>query len=228
MARPRQRILDTGWSRLLEVGRETPGYGLYSYVLLPAHSPRAETFLARLFTEVPGIETLPAQLAQLNVLYVPLRQDKEGDFAALMTASGAAPERLAKAYAAGLYDYRMAKALLYHICNPPEDSVRQLCAGDLSRGPYLFSYAAPASQLDSVPPPFLFVDLSDLPEQGFGELITAFRQQVKRDDISDRARIDTLRLRVLEYLLRASIVIDPMEQAVGRFIHAAMGGDDKK
>jgi hypothetical protein len=223
----RLRILETGYSHLSELGKEDDGYGLYSYAILPSESRRAAVFLSQLFKEIPSIGDTSAQRSQLNIFYVPLKKDREGEFAALLQASGANSEKKGAEYSRSFYDYRIARALLNHVCNPPADSIRQLCDGDLSRGPYIFTYASPASSMDSVPPPFLFVDLSDVHEQAFGELIAAFRSQVKRDDISDQARIRTLRLTILEIALTAADWVNPVEKAIADIVHSPSADENK-
>jgi hypothetical protein len=87
---------------------------------------------------------------------------------------------MSAAYARKFYDYKMARALLDHICDPPAEEVKAVCEGDLSRGPYIFTYGQSASKLTPVPPPFLFIELSDIHERAFPEIISAFRAQVKR------------------------------------------------
>jgi hypothetical protein len=121
----------------------------------------------------------------------------------------------------------MARGLLDQICNPPAAGMQRLCQTDLSRGPYIFTYAAPATNLQSVPPPYLFVDLSDVHERAFGELLSAFREQVKRQDISDRARIDTLRLKILETVLTASDWVTPVQKAIADIVHSTGEGSGK-
>ena len=222
----RLRILETGYSHLSELGKEDEGYGLYSYAILPSESRRAEVFLSQLFTEIPSIGDTSAQRSQLNIFYVPLKKDREGDFAALLQTSASNAEKLGAEYSRSFYDYRIARALLDHVCNPPADSIRRLCDGDLSRGPYIFTYASPASSMDSVPPPFLFVDLSNVHEQAFGEFIAAFRSQVKRDDITDQARIRTMRLTILDIVLTAADWVSPVEKAIAEIVHSP--SDDKK
>ncbi len=223
----RPRILETGYSHLSELGKEEGGYGLYSYAILPSESHRAAIFLSRLFREIPSVGDTGARRSQLNIFYVPLKKDREGDFAALIQTSGANAEKMGADYSSSLYDYRIARALLDHVCNAPADSIRPICDGDLSRGPYIFTYASPASSMDSVPPPFLFVDLSNVHEQAFGELIAAFRAQVKRDDISDQARIRTLRLAILDIALTAADWVSPVEKAIAEIVHSP-SDDDKK
>jgi hypothetical protein len=224
----RPRILETGYSHLMEFGKEAEGYGLYSYAILPMYSERATQFLGELFRSVPSIKDTSARPDQLNIFYVPLLKEKEVEYSKLLESRGGDPTKLAAEYGQSFYDYRMARALLNHVCNPPDDSLRDLCSGGLSGGPYLLTYAAPASQMEPLPPPFLFVDLSLVEARGFAELLDAFKAQVKREDISDRARIDTLRLKVLQYVMQASVTIGPVEEAVGKIIHAVFGGGEKK
>jgi hypothetical protein len=221
------RILETGYSHLSELGEEARGYGLYSYAILPSNSDRASSFLGEVFKEIPAISETGAQPPQLNILYVPLLKDKEGDFTVLLRDAGANRTKVGAEYGRSLYDYKMARALLDHICNPPDKSVRDLCSSDLSRGPYIFTYALPASSMNSVPPPFLLVDLSNINPQAFGELLSAFKEQVKRQDITDQARIRTLRLAILNITLTAADWVNPIQKAIADIVHSS-GDDDKK
>jgi hypothetical protein len=223
----RLRILETGYSQLSEFGKEEDGYGLYSYAILPSDSTRAALFLGEVFKQIPSIGNTAAQRSQLNIFYIPLLAGKEADSATLLQTSSANPEKLGADYSKSLYDYKMARGLLDHLCNPPDPSVRKLCNGDLSRGPYIFTYASSASNMEPVPPPFLFVDLSDVHEQAFGELLAAFKAQVKRQDISDQAKIRTLRLTILDITLTAADWVSPVEKAISDIVHSAPD-DDKK
>jgi hypothetical protein len=223
----RPKITNTGYSHLVEAGTEVDGYGLYSYAILPSDSERAALFLNEVFKEFLSIGTFTQTRASLNILYVPLRKDKQAEFTAMLRAAGSAAT-LGAEYTKSFYDYGMAQALLNRVCNPPDPSVQAACSGSLSKGPYLFTYVAPASKIEPLPPPFLFVDLSRVEPKGFAELLDAFRAQVKQDDISDQARIETLRLKVLEFVLRGSSVVGPVHEAVAKIIHAAFGSGDKK
>jgi hypothetical protein len=62
-------------------------------------------------------------------------------------------------FAVQFYNYPMAQRFLAQICSEPAAVVRDICATDLSRGPYVFTYGYPASRLSQVPPPYLFLDL---------------------------------------------------------------------
>jgi hypothetical protein len=98
---------------------------------------------------------------------IPIRKDKGDAFADLIKTSGDDKKKVGAEVAGTLYDFQMARAILNHVCNPPADSMKDLCQGAMSGGPYIFTYAKPASGLEPVPPPFLFVDLSDINQQAF-------------------------------------------------------------
>jgi|tagenome__1003787_1003787.scaffolds.fasta_scaffold20812728_1 hypothetical protein len=217
-------ILETGYSQLPELGKEEAGYGLYSYAVLASNSDRSAAFLAEVFASIPAIQETAAKRAQLNIFYVPTKKEKSDDFAKAVEASGADVKKLGDTFAASLYDYKVGRAILNHICNPPADRMRDLCEGDMSRGPYIFTYEKPASDMEPVPPPFLFVDLSDIHPDAFGEFVSAFKAQVKREDISDGAKINTVRLALLQLVLKASDWLPQMQKAVADIVHAAAPG----
>jgi hypothetical protein len=162
----RLTILETGYSQLPELGKEEAGYGLYSYAVLSSNSERSAAFLAEVFKSIPPIEETAAKRNQLNIFYVPIKQDKSDDFADAVQSGD--EKKLGAIYAASLYDYKLGRAILDHICNPPADEMRTFCAGATSSGPYIFTYERPASDMEPVPPPFLFVDLSDIHPAAFG------------------------------------------------------------
>lgn len=226
--RPASAIADTAYAHLTALGQEKPGYGLYSYAIMPSNTPRAAAFLAEIFRQVKDAESRPTSADKLNVLYIPMQGDKRVQFSVLQETAGQTPEKLGDSYASSYYDYDSATALLYHMCNAPHDNVRDVCAGDMSRGPYIFTYASPASQMEQVPPPFLFVDLSTVHPKAYAELIAAFKAQVKSEDITDGARINTLRLALLDIFLKAADLVEPAQTAVANIVRSAGGGEDKK
>jgi hypothetical protein len=219
----RPTILETGYSLLSQLGKEEPGYGLYSYAISVSGSQRTGALLAEIFKAIPDVQDTAADRAQVNILYIPVKPEVAKEFAETATGLRADPLTLGGKYAERFYDYKMARALLNHVCNPPSDAMRELCAGDMSRGPYIFTYAHPASSLEPVPPPFLFVDLSDIDPKAFGEFISAFRAQVKRDDISDGARIGSLRLKILNIALMGAAWITPVQRAMSDIVHLSGG-----
>jgi hypothetical protein len=217
-------ILETGYSQLPELGREEAGYGLYSYAVLASNSDRSAAFLAEVFASIPSIQETAAKRAQLNIFYVPTQKEKSSDFADAVESSGTDVKKLGATFASSLYDYKVGRAILNHICNPPADRMRDLCEGDMSRGPYIFTYEKPASDMEPVPPPFLFVDLSDIHPGAFGEFVSAFRAQVKREDISDGAKINTTRLALLGLVLKASDWMPQMQKSVVDIVHSVGPG----
>jgi DNA-binding beta-propeller fold protein YncE len=212
------KILNTGYARLSTLGGEDSRYGLYSYAILPLDSSRAAAFMAEIFTSTLPIGGMYANHNQLNILYIPLQKSKQTGFNAAISAP-TDNKKLGSDYSKSFYDYQIATAILNHICSAPPPSMTRLCDSDLSRGPFIFTYAAPASRLESVPPPYLFVDLSDIHEKAFPEFISAFREQVKREDISDGRRIDTFRLRLLQIILTASDWLPGVQKAIADIVH---------
>jgi hypothetical protein len=88
-------------------------------------------------------------------------------------------------------------------------------------GPYILTYAKPASGLEPVPPPFLFVDLSNINPHAFPEFISAFKAIVKQDDVTDDAKLHSLRLKLLNIFLNAADWVPQAKRAVVDIVHAA-------
>jgi hypothetical protein len=214
------RILASVYDYFDRAGAEELGYGLYSYIVLPFHSLRAERFLEELFkTTGYAIDSL-IDLENLNVIYLPIRADQLPSLRPMLSRGSTPAVNL---FATQFYDYALAQKLLVQICTAPAEVIRDLCMSDLSGGPYLFTYARPASALSPVPPPYLFLDLSQVHIRAFGEFIAAYKAQVKRSDYSDRERIDTLRLRLLNIALTAADWITPTKSAIADILHMAKG-----
>ncbi|MGI8568014.1 MAG: hypothetical protein ACR2KT_02465 [Methylocella sp.] len=210
-----------------DIGREEPGYGLYSYATVINNDNRSKMFLARVFSGIPSVKYTAAQRSQTNIFYVPLKNYKEEIETEEILSSDFQTDEIGGYYARNLYDYKFARTLLNHLCESPAKEIEGVCEADLSRGPYIFAYAKPASKVTPVPPPFLFIDLSDVHERAFPEFIAAFRAQVKREDISDRAKIDTLRLRLLSIALTGADWVAPVQKAIADVVHSASGQFEK-
>ena len=218
-----RRILTSVYGYLYGAGTERPDGGLYSYALFPVRSPRAERFLEELFKTTGYVDNIGEfNLANLNLVYLPVRADKLPSLKSLLR-NGSAP--LGDPFATQFYDYALAQRLLTQICAEPAEVIRDACLSDLSRGPYLFTYRHPMSTLSPVSPPYLFLDLSTVHERAFGEFIRAYKEQVKRTDYTDLARIDNLRLRLLSIVLTAADWIDPVKGALTDILHLAKGED---
>jgi hypothetical protein len=211
------RILETGYAKLGEVGQEKPGYGLYSYVLITSNSSKSVALLNEIFKVIPNVQDAGALPKQINILYIPFLKEKENEF----VVAAKLIETLGTKYAESFYNFQMARMILDHLCNPPADALRQLCGGDLSRGPFIFTYEKPASTFEPVQAPYLFVDLRDVHEHAFAEFVSAYQQQVKSEDVNSGERLNTLRLKVLNLTLNAADFVKPIPEALADVIHSA-------
>ena len=76
-------------------------------------------------------------------------------------------------------------------------------------------------------PQWSVVDLDPVTWRAVGEFIAAYQAQIKRTDYSDRARLDTLRLTILNIALSASDWTSPIQKVLAdivRFPQAAQNG----
>lgn len=152
-------ILTSVYDYLHRTGIEKPGYGLYSYALFPVHSPRAERFLEELFKTTGYAVESRIDFENLNIIYLPTREDR---LSFLLSVLSESPDPPAGTFAEQFYDYALARRLLAQICTAPAEEIRDVCFSDLSRGPYLFTYSQLVSKLSTIPPPYLFLDLSSM------------------------------------------------------------------
>jgi hypothetical protein len=213
----RQRILETGYAKLGMAGEEKSGYGLYSYVLITSYSNKSVALLNEIFKIIPNVQDAGALPKQINILYIPFFYYKGNEF----VVAAKSIETLGTKYAESFYDFQMARMILAHLCNPPADVLRQLCGGDLSRGPFIFTYEKPASTMEPVQAPYLFVDLRDVHERAFAEFVSAYQQQVKSEDVNSGERLNTLRLKFLNLTLNAADFVKPIPEALADVIHSA-------
>jgi hypothetical protein len=208
-------IFDTVYAFLKDSKPERPGYGLYSYALITAESPRAKRFLAELFRTTIAADDSRVEPKRLNIVYLPVRDAWNPSWRPKTeTLYASAEEFLHEAY-----DFPLAQKLLSQLCAAPAETVREMCQGDLSRGPYLLTYVSPISTVPQFPPPYLVLDLSDVHEAAFGEFIAAYKTQIKRTDYTDRERIDTFRLELLKIVVPAANWVGPVVKAVSDILH---------
>ena len=212
-------ISEAGYDQLRGLGWERRGYGLYSYGILAAPSPRSAAFLSELLRSTPQIGDAATTRTQLNIFYIPTKKDKVADLAALVTASHDSQMKLAARYSESMYDYKTARAILSHLCNPPANPMKSLCKGPMSGGPYILTDARPVSSLEPVPPPFLFIDLSDVNPQAYPEFISTFRISVKQEDVTDDAKLYSLRLKVLNLSLGAADWGPKAKRSIADIVH---------
>ncbi|PPD22479.1 MAG: hypothetical protein CTY30_03380 [Methylocystis sp.] len=213
----RPSILGTAYDYLYAPGAETAGYGLYSYVILPRPNDRAVAFLRELIGRFPAASDVASPKERINILYIPTKAGARGQ--------GAFPadveQSVVKTFLTKNYDFAMARRLLFHLCDKPAPAVAQLCENDLSGGPYLLTYATKISELSPLPPPFLFVDLTNVRPRAFPLFVAAYAAQVKRPDFSDGARLADLNLHVANILLTAADWVQPVSAAVADIAHFA-------
>ncbi|KAF0122411.1 MAG: hypothetical protein FD148_3011 [Methylocystaceae bacterium] len=215
VARP--SILGTAYDYLYAPGVETAGYGLYSYVILPRPNDRAVAFLRELVGRFPAASDVAAPKERINILYIPTKRGSGGQAAFPADVDPA----VLKTFLSKNYDFAMAQRLLFHLCDKPAPAVAQLCENDLSGGPYLLTYATKISDLSPLPPPFLFVDLTNVRARAFPLFVAAYAAQVKRPEFADGARLADFNLQVANILLTAADWVQPVSAAVADIAHFA-------
>lgn len=213
-------ILGNAYDYLYRSSIEKPGYGLYSYVLLPSPSSRGEHFLAALFSTTSYVEFIQINAGNLNVIYLPTMAKQLPSLLPLVADGSAPPLDL---FATKFYDYALAQKLLANICMESASETKSVCASDLSRGPYLFTYTQPVSSSAPASPPYLLVDLSNVHEAAFAELVRAYKEQVKRSNYSDADRINNFQERLLSIVLTAADTITPITDAIKNVILMVKG-----
>ncbi len=207
-------ILETGYDFLYAKGSEEDGYALYSYVILRNGSDRELAFMREILSRVQPVRRLPTDRNRTNILYIPTE-----------TEAHPTPHETARLYSVidelafgehtqeflsrdsllpVHYNFSMATLLLDHLCDKPAEAVKEICGGDLSGGPYILTYGTKISDLSPLPPPFLLVDLTTIHQGAFGQVVSAYLGQVKAKDFSDRTKIDTFRLKLLNLMLIAA------------------------
>ena len=213
----RPSILGTAYDYLYAPGAETDGYGLYSYVILPRASDRAVAFLRELVGRFPAASDVAEAKKRINVLYIPTKASARGQTPFPADVEPA----VINTFLAKNYDFAMAQRLLFHLCDKPAPAVTQLCENDLSGGPYLLTYATKISDLSPLPPPFLFVDLTNVRPRAFPLFVAAYAAQVKRPEFSDGARLADFHLQLANIVLTAADWVQPVSAAVADIAHFA-------
>src|SRR5262249_37575174 len=169
---------ETGSALLVPAGRETEGYGLYSYLLLgapPAGSARERSLKAidAFWSVLPGITALEQSVprAELNIAYVPVTGAPRGTASAEWIVDN--------------YDYARARSLL------------RLLGGAHRDGPYLLSTLKPlGSAGPATPERFLFQDLSNVPPQLAASWVKEFLNQAAQQRFWDERTGATMALKL--------------------------------
>jgi hypothetical protein len=189
-------IIDSGYDTFFALGSERLGFGLYTYVLLtPTNPDRTAAFIDRIVRSTPESRVFGDDISRINIIYLPSNRDGSG------------------------YNYDLSRQIMIRICEMTALELETICEGGLSVGPYLFTYSSPIRDVENLVPPLLFVDLSDVHKDAFSTFIDAYKQQIKRDDITDRRKIDALSLKVLNITMTAKDWVSPVEHAIGDIVH---------
>jgi hypothetical protein len=185
----------TEYSLLEEVGTEEHKYGMYSYALLTNNSTESKEFLDEIFGQSYSSGTGDVT-TQINMLYIPIHTHQA------TTANNKrsvihASQILGAEFSDGFYDYRTSAIILLHLCTDPPQEVERSCKQPRNRGPYILTYPVPASALNSMSSPLLFVDLPDVSPRAYPEFIAAYMSVVMQQDASDDSKIKSMRLKLL-------------------------------
>jgi hypothetical protein len=68
------------------------------------------------------------------------------------------------------------------------------------------------------------VDLRYIHKDAVHEFVAAYQAQLKRPDFTDREKIDSVRLGVLNIALKAADFTSPVVKAVADIVHSVMSG----
>jgi hypothetical protein len=173
-----QQHLQTERAMLVAGATERPGYGLYSYLLMPAKPPGSalqawQDLLAVVLSDVNTSQTseaatVPAkppgatapsppatEMQRLNILYIPLLKSPN------------AADAKSPAWLADNYNYDLAERLLLLL----------FAQRASSRGPYLISVFSPLTTQRSKPLHFLHIDLTNLPDDVATSSVDLFKAE---------------------------------------------------
>jgi hypothetical protein len=192
---------ETGWSFLVGGAQETPGYGLYSYLLLGA-PPIGGVVRARYLKAieayvelVPHVARLEAYVpaAQLNVAYLPL------------TAAPPAGQAVTAAWVLQHYDYARARVLLGRV------------PGDFRDGPYILSslrlFAA-----GERPQGLLFHDLSAVTPDLAAAWMKLFLNQAAQERFWEPRTAQTVNLKIRLTLAVAAEAVPEVQRSLDAWI----------
>jgi hypothetical protein len=167
-------IVDTGYDYLFSMNSERNGFGLYTYALLaPGNPDRTYAFISAITNFTSGTSEFGDDISKVNAIYIPTVKQSD--------ASGSEIK----------YSFELARRIILSICRISSAEIIRICRGSLSEGPYLFTYASPIGKAKQLIPPILFLDLSKVHQQAFATFLDAYKQQVKRKDITDGEKLNS-------------------------------------
>jgi hypothetical protein len=181
----------TGWASLSHGKPESPGYGLYSHLLLASpptdvSRPRYVAAVTYFLTQIPDIQSFSNDRvpSQLNVSYL------------LLTAQAAAP--LNADWVLDHYDYARSQVLLSAI------------QGSHPEGPYVVSTAGPLSGQPSIDRNCLYQDLSSVPGRVIPLWLMEFTEQAAQERFWQKRSVAHFLLKLRTGL--ASVSDTPLDQ----------------
>ena len=196
---------------------EDRGYGRYTYVLFPTGPggcERCVKLLAALFESTPPGPVVLGNRAVVNIFELPVINGQR-DKSRLLLTHPSSSDLSSKVLAQ--YNFAAANELLTKACAKYRELSGKFC-GTLSQGPYLVMYASPVSAYDTLPHPYLIVDMSNVNPRAFHFFIEQVKKQVGSQDISDDRRITATYTRMVSLTLDASDVLDPITKAVVQWV----------
>jgi hypothetical protein len=206
------QIADSAYQALDRTTAPAPGYGLYTVLLTRSASRQATRVLTEVFATVPAAHEAGLAPENLNLIVLPVK-DAAAARAALASAREA-PDPTAVALLRKHYDYGQAALLLAALCRPERGTaVMRICSSAAADGPILVTSMRPldpASPLSSQR--LLVVDLGATPAAAMGEVMAAYRRQIKRTDWADRAEMGW-RLTVLNRALEVASLLPFISKA---------------
>jgi hypothetical protein len=214
-------ITDSGYALLYSEGAERSGFGLYTYLLLtPSIPDRSKAMLDAVSTYTASVTAFGDNTSHINAIYIPTKNSSKSE--------PLKPYLNGVAYAT--YDFDLSRSLIATICSSTSQEVKSICKTGLTLGPYMFTYVSPLKKNVKLSPPMLFVDLSPIQQGAFATLVDAYKEQIKRDDISDGQKINSLYIKILNVIEIAKVWTDPVEHAVGGVLHliSSQGENDEK
>ena len=203
------------WAPLLNMDEETPGYGMYTYVLF---NRRLDT-PARLTPE-----TLSRYEELLNALAASTLSTEEvgelGSEAKRLTNLFYIPATHATNRPT-LDNYNAVLAMRYldefkkmtHADNP-QVAERLLT----NPGPFLISTLKPAGEIDNRQSTLLYADLSTTNPAAMDEIVAAYKLRLGRDRVSETEKFAPLKLALLNLILNADDNIKLVKAAMAHWI----------
>ncbi len=208
-------VLDSAWVLQERAAVAPPGYGLYTTLLVRSSANRnAVRALTEVFVTTVAAADAAIAPQNLNLIAIPVRNAAAA--AAATAAARQAPMPTAAAVFERHYDYGQAALLISSVCRAERGrAVMQACGSAAPEGPLLVTSTRPIDPASPLATQrMLVVNLGNTSTAAVGEVLEAYRRQIRRADFSDRAETEHWRLAVLDLLLDAARVLPGVSKAM--------------